>query len=121
MFLKTVKITHEMRRIQSGITSRFNVTENFKAFFVEHLIKGSYCKITYISMYIILISKDRQFTHFITGEAIMWCATVMDVYGYHALVYRFHLFPRHNQARNALCDLMVKRFYFPSKMRQFRF
>jgi hypothetical protein len=39
----------------------------------------------------------------------------MDVYGYHCLVCRGHLLPRHNTVRDALFDLMQKARFFPVK------
>jgi hypothetical protein len=43
------------------------------------------------------------------------CGAALDVYGYHSLVCRGHLLPRHNLVRDALFDLMVKARFNPIK------
>lgn len=43
------------------------------------------------------------------------CEATMDVYGYHALVCRGHMFGRHNTVRDALYDLLVKARFDPMK------
>jgi hypothetical protein len=43
------------------------------------------------------------------------CDSLMDPYGYHALVCRGHMFGRHNTVRDALVNLMVKARFEPIK------
>jgi Reverse transcriptase (RNA-dependent DNA polymerase) len=43
------------------------------------------------------------------------CTACMDEYGYHALVCRGHLLPRHNLVRDALFDLLQKAKFHPVK------
>jgi hypothetical protein len=43
------------------------------------------------------------------------CTAAMDVYGYHSLVCRGHLLPRHNTVRDALYDLLVRARFNPTK------
>jgi hypothetical protein len=43
------------------------------------------------------------------------CDADMDIYGYHALVCRGHLLPRHNTVRDALYDLLLKARFSPEK------
>jgi len=43
------------------------------------------------------------------------CVSVMDIYGFHGLVCRGHLLPRHNLVRDALFDLCLKAQFAPIK------
>jgi hypothetical protein len=43
------------------------------------------------------------------------CHSIMDIYGYHALVCRGHMLPRHNLVRDALFDLAQKTGFAPEK------
>ena len=43
------------------------------------------------------------------------CGATVDIFGYHALVCRGHLLPRHNLVRDALFDLCLKAGFSPIK------
>ena len=54
-----------------------------------------------------------QFTHSRCNQNK--CNALMDIYGYHGLVCRGHLLPRHNLVRDALFDLSLKAQFAPIK------